>query len=115
MLLTLLSFFSHGRVTPAGVWFERVPLRADRSEVLALTISAVAGILVVGLLFVVLQRKRQRAEVRIFRCPSCTQQIRYTPAQAGVRGPCPRCWNPVTLPVHIADAADRTPHGTSAP
>ncbi len=62
-------------------------------------IVAVVPVLLAGVAYAILSRKKAAIPaVRVFRCPSCQQQIRFGPAQAGRKGNCPKCWKAVTPP-----------------
>jgi uncharacterized paraquat-inducible protein A len=62
-------------------------------------IVAVVPVLLAGAAYALLRRKKSAApSLRVFRCPSCKQQIRFAATQAGRKGNCPRCWKAVTPP-----------------
>jgi hypothetical protein len=68
-------------------------------------IVAVVPVVVAGVSYAWMRRKQsQQAATHVFRCPACTQQIRFQPTQIGAKGHCPRCWKPVMLP--LAPATD---------
>jgi hypothetical protein len=55
------------------------------------------------------KRHRSLSARRVFRCPGCSQQIRFKVRQIGAKGRCPRCLEPISPPSNPR-AAVRSAH-----
>jgi hypothetical protein len=75
--------------------------------------AALAGV-TLGLMWA--GRRSARPEPYLaFRCPACTQKVRYLASKAGRPGMCPRCNERWVLPTNLETAPDPSPRGGPYP